>query len=95
MNKYTWLAGALLLATTALGEGKPPEFWCRAEPIVLNGDDYLRYGLTQEEACGKALRECDEHYRYCEVTGCGEWFDGKTEFKGYCELMVKQTVTRL
>lgn len=95
MNKYKWLAGALLLATTALGEGKPPEFWCRAEPTVLNGDDYLRYGLTQEEACGKALQECEKQYRYCEVTGCGEWFDGKTEFKGYCELMVKQTVTRL
>ena len=83
MNKYMWLAGALL-ATMALSEGKPPEFWCRAEPVSPNGDDYLRYALSQAEACDHALEACAAQYRNCEITGCGEWFTDAKLLDGFC-----------
>jgi hypothetical protein len=66
---------------------KPPEWWCRSEPVSLNGDEYLRYGLTSEEACAKALKDCEEHYKNCTITGCGEWLVGRDVLEGSCDEM--------
>jgi len=67
--------------------GKPPEWWCRSEPISVNGDDYLRYGLTAEEACAKAVKACEDHYTNCTIIGCGEWLVGLDILEGYCDEM--------
>lgn len=65
-----------LLATPLFADpGQGPLIWCRAEPVVANGDDYLDYATTSEEACSSALARCERQYHNCEVTGCGEWKD--------------------
>lgn len=55
----------LLIATLAT-------FWCKAEPVTTNGDDYLARSSSIEESCYKALKRCEEHYHDCEITHCGE-----------------------
>jgi hypothetical protein len=47
-------------------------FWCRAEPVVPNGDDYFKKTMKLEMSCEAALRDCQKIYNACEITGCGE-----------------------
>lgn len=75
------------LALSEVPPGTPPDWWCRAEPVHLNGDDYLRFAKTAEAACTQALKECEDHYSNCNITGCGEWSDKLTNFEGYCNQM--------
>lgn len=48
-------------------------WWCRVEPIVRNGDDYIVRGDDIKEICKEALNECFEQYGVdlCEITNCG------------------------
>jgi hypothetical protein len=75
------------LITTPLLADQGPLIWCRAEPVSTNGDDYLEYGNTEEEACSSALYLCEKHYTNCEVTGCGEWRDVKSLDSRICPIM--------
>lgn len=70
----------------AQNPGKPPEWWCRAEPVSPNGDEYLRFGLTAEDACNQAKKDCEDHYINCTIEGCGEWKNDEN-FTGFCYLM--------
>ena len=57
----------------AQAPGKAPDWWCRAEPISLNGDDYLEFGLNAEEACDNAQQR-GQAGRQAHQTGdqCGQ-----------------------
>ena len=46
--------------------------WCRAEPVIPNGDDYLVRGDSIEYSCKEAIQKCEEIYSACEFTGCGQ-----------------------
>lgn len=46
-------------------------FWCRAEPVVTNGDDYLREASSIQSACIEAVEECERTYHQCEPKYCG------------------------
>jgi hypothetical protein len=46
--------------------------WCRAEPVVANGDDYFAKGGSIPQVCDDAIKRCEEIYYACEITGCGE-----------------------
>jgi len=78
----------------AQAPGKAPDWWCRAEPISLNGDDYLEFGLNAEEACEKALKACEDHYPNCTIEGCGEWSAGLKNFDCYCHLTSPEDLER-
>lgn len=77
------ICGALL-SSVLCAEGKPPEFWCRAEPVSPNGDDYIEFDVGLDKACSTALLRCSKRYGVCEVTGCGEW-NGKFVESFSCE----------
>jgi len=76
------------LLTTPLLADQGPLIWCRAEPISINGDDYLEYGKTEEEACSSAIDLCEKQYHRCEVTGCGEWLTIRSLESRVCPSMV-------
>ena len=59
------------LTEMVLADGKPPEIWCKA---ASEYKEYLEYGLTQEEACGKAVEMCSKQTSgRCHITEWGEW----------------------
>lgn len=60
--------------------------WCRAEPSVANGDDYLKFADSKRKACDAALSECQSQYQYCDVTGCGFWKDERSIYTNVCDL---------
>jgi hypothetical protein len=64
-----------------------PTMWCRAEPVSTNGDDYIKYGMTDEEACANALKECEAQYRTCEITGCAKIKEDKEFTSRICSLL--------
>ena len=47
-------------------------FWCRAEPVPVNGDDYLKRAESIEVACAMAVDACEAHYHNCLPLYCGE-----------------------
>lgn len=55
------------LASVASAE-KGPDWWCRAS---LGEKTFLAFGVSQTEACGKALTAC--HDEDCFVESFGEW----------------------
>ena len=59
--------------------------WCRVEPIVPNGDDYLVESTDIRSACGQALERCEDQYKYCRILGCGT--DGEDLFIEKCDLI--------
>jgi hypothetical protein len=75
------------VVTTPLLAQQGPLIWCRAEPVSVNGDDYLDYGQTEEEACSSALYRCEKQYSNCEVTGCGEWLTEKSLLSRECPVL--------
>ena len=60
-------------------------FWCRVEPITPNGDDYLIQSDSVQSACIQALEECEGHYGYCKILGCGT--NDKDFFTENCHLI--------
>lgn len=59
--------------------------WCRVEPVIPNGDDYLRESNNIQSACEQALEECENHYPYCKILGCG--VTGDNLFTERCDLI--------
>lgn len=49
-------------------------FWCRAEPVVANGDEYLRRASSIDMACIEAVDACEKQYHDCEPRYCGEGY---------------------
>lgn len=62
-------------------------FWCRTEPIVQNGDDYIRYGMDAESACAGAMIACELHYKYCDITGCNQLTKDEDLLSRKCDLL--------
>jgi len=60
-------------------------FFCKAEPVSTNGDEYIEYNLETENACMLAMSECEKQYSICEVTACGEFKDEKSLFQKKCD----------
>ena len=62
-------------------------FFCKAEPVSTNGDEYLKYNnMETEKACEVAVSECEKHYRNCEITACGEFKSDESLFEKNCDL---------
>jgi len=61
-------------------------FFCKAEPVYQNGDEYVKYNSVIKTACEFAISDCEEHYRYCEITTCGEFKSDKSLFDKKCDL---------
>ena len=68
----TVLALFLLFESIALGDGKPPEYWCRVESETQQGE-FLNFAKTMEMACASAMKECALTYDDCFVESYGEW----------------------
>ena len=47
-------------------------FWCRAEPVLSNGDDYYRESSSVSTACSDAVAACEVQYNKCEPKYCGD-----------------------
>lgn len=89
MKKIILFTSLLSSLSYAEVPGTPPDWWCRAEAVSPNGDDYLRFAKTAEAACAKAVKDCEDHYGNCEITGCGEWRADLNVFEGFCNEMNK------
>lgn len=59
---------AFMLPFVSLAAEKEPDWWCRASS---GGNSFLEFGVTQAEACNKALKQCDDED--CYITDFGEW----------------------
>ncbi len=59
--------------------------WCRVEPVIPNGDDYVVRSSKIQSACEQALNKCEDHYQYCRILGCGT--DGDDLFIEKCDLI--------
>jgi hypothetical protein len=63
-------------------------YWCRTEPVSPNGDEYIYYGPTIEDACQKSRHQCELRYGPCEPTGCGEFIDSESFSDRNCDLQL-------
>ena len=46
--------------------------WCKAEPVVPNGDAYFGRSFDLEEACDIAVSDCQKIYGVCESVDIGD-----------------------